>query len=154
MKKIIGFLIIGLAILNFGCQKSLSPEEQLEKDITTIKKYITEKGLDAVKTDSGLHYVVTSEGFGEYPVKNDNVTVRYKGYFVDGKTFDESSEEGITFNLQQVIKGWTEGIQKFREGGSGILLIPSQLGYGDKNQGGIPANSVLIFDVEVLEIQS
>jgi FKBP-type peptidyl-prolyl cis-trans isomerase FkpA len=80
------------------------------------------------------------------------VRVAYKGYFVDGSVFDESSEQGISFNLQQVIKGWTEGIPLFKEGGNGILLIPSALAYGTKDKGSVPANSVLLFDVKLIEV--
>jgi hypothetical protein len=80
------------------------------------------------------------------------VRVSYKGYLTDGSVFDESAVEGVSFGLQQVIKGWTEGIPYFKEGGNGKLLIPSALGYGKQGTSGIPANSVLIFDVKLLEI--
>lgn len=153
MKKIYVLLFASFFFMGMGCEKELSSEEQFEKDIAEIKNYISERNLDAVKTASGLHYVVNTLGTGNHPESNDNVTVRYKGYLLNGSAFDQSDGEGITFNLQQVIKGWTEGIPKFKEGGSGILLIPSKLGYGDKKQGTIPANSVLVFDVDLLMIQ-
>jgi len=152
MKNIFSFLLIGIFFLGSSCKKSLSTEEQFELDIKIIKEYIADKGLDAIETNSGLHYVVNELGAGNYPFSNDNVTVRYIGYTTDGKVFDQSKAEGITFNLQQVIKGWTEGIPKFKEGGKGVLLIPSKLAYGEKGSGSIKPNTVLIFDVDLLTI--
>src|SRR5690554_1741378 len=108
MKKVILFAALAILALFVSCDKNgekLSPKEQLEKDIKEIKEYISDKGLDAKETNSGLHYVINKEGTRNYPYANDNVTVRYKGYTIDGKVFDQSDEEGITFNLQQVIKG-------------------------------------------------
>jgi FKBP-type peptidyl-prolyl cis-trans isomerase FkpA len=152
MKNTLLFISIGFIFLGTSCKKSLSPEEQLEKDIKEIKEYIADNNLSAQQTTSGLHYVINDLGTGNYPFANDNVTVRYKGYTTDGSVFDQSEEEGITFNLQQVIQGWTEGIPKLKEGGKGILLIPSKLGYGEKGSGSIDPNTVLIFDVDLLTI--
>ena len=99
-----------------------------------------------------MYYVIGKQGTGTKPSSSSTVTVAYKGYFLDGDIFDQSDLEGITFNLQQVITGWTEGITYFNEGGEGILLIPSQLGYGSKNYSGIPGGSVLIFDIQLLKV--
>jgi len=126
---------------------------QAEEDDAIIAQYISDNGLNAIKSESGLYYVIDSVGTGVSPVNTDNVTVAYKGYFTNGEVFDESSSAGITFNLQGVIRGWTEGITYFNEGGSGILLIPSHLGYGKSGSGSIPGNTVLIFDVDLIEVQ-
>lgn len=153
MKKIILFATLGLLLFGTSCEKNLSPEEQYEKDINEIEAYISENNLDAMTTSSGLHYVITDIGTGNNPVSNDNVVVRYKGYTTDGSVFDQSDEEGIQFNLQQVISGWTEGIQLLKEGGKGVLLIPSRLGYGESGSGPIDGNTVLVFDVDLLDIK-
>jgi len=118
-----------------------------------IMKYIEDNDLTAVKSESGsgLYYVIEEPGTGENPTANSNVTVAYKGYFTDGEVFDES-ETGITTNLNQVIEGWTEGIQFFKEGGSGKLLIPSSLAYGRYGNSVIPGGAVLIFDVNLKSI--
>lgn len=133
---------------------SCSSDDNINYDVKNeadIVKYITDNDLTATKTSSGLHYVVNNEGSGARPTVTSNVKVTYKGYFIDGETFDENTT-GIEFNLQQVIRGWTEGITYFKEGGSGILLIPSKLGYGSKSRPGIPGGSVLIFDINLLEV--
>src|SRR5690554_653428 len=152
MKNILLILTAGIFLLGSSCKKSLSPEEQFDRDIEIIKEYIANNNLNAKETNSGLHYVVHDLGTGNYPYANDDVTVRYKGYTTNGAVFDQSEAEGITFNLQQVIKGWTEGIPKFKEGGKGVLLIPSKLAYGEKGSGSIKPNTVLIFDVDLLTI--
>jgi FKBP-type peptidyl-prolyl cis-trans isomerase FkpA len=151
MKKV--YVISLLLIIGSlaACNKGLSEQEQFEEDIRLIKSYISENNLQAEETASGLHYIVNKEGNGNFPTATSDVTVRYRGYFLDGKTFDQSGEEGITFNLQQVIKGWTEGIPKFSEGGEGVLLIPSRLGYGQNGSGSIPGGTVLVFDVKLFQ---
>lgn len=146
------FSILFVTLTFSSCNKGLSPEEQLEEDLSIIQAYITDNNLDAQATASGLHYVVNDIGTGNHPASNDDVTVRYKGYFTDGDVFDQSDASGITFNLQGVIQGWTEGVPKFKEGGDGLLLIPSSLAYGEKGGGSIPPNTVLIFEVELLDI--
>lgn len=125
-------------------------EPQTDED---IQAYITANNLNAIKTSSGLYYVIDEVGSGENPISTDNVTVAYKGYFLDGSVFDQSSAAGISFDLQGVIAGWTEGITYFNEGGSGILLIPSNLGYGDAGIGDlIPGGAVLVFDINLISI--
>ncbi|WP_298533138.1 FKBP-type peptidyl-prolyl cis-trans isomerase [uncultured Algibacter sp.] len=117
-----------------------------------IVAYIKANNLNAEKSSSGLHYVINNPGTGMQPTAADNVTVAYKGYFTNGEVFDQSDSDGISFGLSQVIAGWTEGITYFKEGGSGILLIPSHLGYGNAGRGSIPGGAVLIFDVELKSV--
>ncbi|MBP4138227.1 FKBP-type peptidyl-prolyl cis-trans isomerase [Flavobacterium geliluteum] len=120
-----------------------------EKEITD---YIAKNKLIAQRSDSGLYYVINEPGTGTQPTATSNVTVAYKGYYTNGNIFDQSKAEGISFGLNQVIKGWTEGIPYFKTGGSGILLIPSHLGYGSYDYSGIPGGSVLVFDVKLISV--
>ncbi|QDO94944.1 hypothetical protein FNB79_13520 [Formosa sediminum] len=113
-----------------------------------IVDYIEANNLDAQATGSGLYYVINEQGTGEKPIETSYVTVSYKGYFVDGEVFGESTAD-TSFYLDQVISGWQEGIPYFNEGGSGTLLIPSHLAYGRYDYNGIPGGSVLIFDIEL-----
>ncbi|PWH87089.1 FKBP-type peptidyl-prolyl cis-trans isomerase [Brumimicrobium oceani] len=152
MKKILLLASLGMLVFTTSCEKSLSTEEQFDEDIKEIEEYISKNKLDAVRSSTGLYYVINELGTGHHPEANDNVRVRYKGYTTDGAVFDQSDEDGISFNLQGVIKGWTEGIQYFKEGGKGVLLIPSKLGYGESGSGPIAPNTVLVFDVELLTI--
>jgi FKBP-type peptidyl-prolyl cis-trans isomerase FkpA len=136
---------------------SCSKEKDIDytaKNEQEIKDYIAKNNLTAQRSDSGLYYVIINPGTGANPTATSNVTVAYKGYFTNGTVFDQSGDAGISFNLSQVIKGWTEGIQYFKTGGYGILLVPSQLGYGSKNYSSIPGGSVLIFDVKLNSINN
>ena len=120
-----------------------------EKEIIT---YIADNELEAQKTESGLYYIIEEPGTGEQPTASSNVTVAYKGYFTNNTVFDESDEDGISFPLNGVISGWTEGIPYFKVGGKGKLLIPSHLAYGPYGRSGIPGGSVLIFDIHLIEV--
>jgi FKBP-type peptidyl-prolyl cis-trans isomerase len=107
------------------------------------------------KTDSGLRYVVLKEGTGASPKESSNVKVHYTGTFLDGKIFDSSVQRGqpIDFGLNQVIRGWTEGVQLMKEGAKYKFFIPYTLAYGEEGYpGAIPPKSDLIFEVELLKV--
>ena len=150
MKLIRSFSIFTLLLILISCNKD--NEEQAATDDEIIKDYIEANNLDAEPTGSGLYVVINEEGSGFNPTQNSTVSVFYKGYFTDGEVFDQTGSEPLTFSLNQVIEGWQEGIPYFKPGGSGILLIPSALGYGSERVGDIPANSVLIFDIELVTV--
>jgi FKBP-type peptidyl-prolyl cis-trans isomerase FkpA len=126
--------------------------DYVAKNELDIKAYIAKNNLTAQRSDSGLYYVITNPGTGAQPNATSNVTVAYKGYFTNGTVFDQSSAAGIPFGLNQVIKGWTEGIQYFKTGGNGVLLVPAHLAYGSSDFNGIPGGSVLIFDVKLISV--
>lgn len=150
MKKIIIGLLALVVMTN--CNKEKQEANQKEIDQKTISNYIDENELEAKFTDSGLYYTVSSEGAGKQPNFSSTVTVAYKGYLTDGQIFDESTSDGITFQLSNVIKGWQEGIPLYKEGGKGTLLIPSALGYGPQGNGSIPGNAVLLFDIHLIKV--
>lgn len=107
-------------------------------------------------TASGLQYTVNQEGKGEHPTATSTVTVHYTGKLIDGTVFDSSVERGepISFPLNQVIKGWTEGLQLMTPGSKYTFFIPSELGYGEQGAGGmIPGGATLIFDVELIDFK-
>lgn len=106
-------------------------------------------------TESGLQYVVEKEGEGKTPSETDEVKVHYTGTLVDGTKFDSSVDRGqpAEFPVNGVIKGWTEALKLMKEGSKYKLTIPSDLAYGPMGRPGIPPNSVLLFDVELLEVK-
>ncbi|NAT79584.1 FKBP-type peptidyl-prolyl cis-trans isomerase [Dickeya dadantii] len=116
--------------------------------------FAKEKGVK--KTESGLLYQVEKEGTGAAPKDSDTVVVNYKGTLVDGSEFDNSYKRGepLSFRLDGVIPGWTEGLKHVKKGGQIKLVIPPALAYGEAGVPGIPANSTLVFEVELLDIKS
>jgi peptidylprolyl isomerase/FKBP-type peptidyl-prolyl cis-trans isomerase FklB len=107
-------------------------------------------------TPSGLQYKVLSSGpeTGVHPKASDEVKVNYEGKLIDGTIFDSSYKDGtpITFILNQVVPGWTEALQLMRPGDVWEITLPPELGYGEQDKGPIPANSTLIFKVELLDV--
>ena len=138
-------LVFGGLILGSGCQQE-SVKEQIDN-------YIAKKGLTATSTAEGLYYIIEKPGGEEKPTIDSKVTVDYKGTLLNDKVFDSSYDRGTPFtsNLTQVIKGWQLGIPLFGKGGKGMLIIPPSLGYGSQRNGDIPANSVLVFEIELLD---
>jgi FKBP-type peptidyl-prolyl cis-trans isomerase len=113
------------------------------------------KSAEGVKTTaSGLQYIVMKEGEGKTPTKDDTVKAHYKGTLIDGTQFDSSYERGqpAEFPVQGVIPGWSEALQLMKVGSKYKLFIPPELAYGASGRPGIPANSVLVFEVELLDI--
>lgn len=147
MKKLL-FPLLALLFLS-ACNDKKRQEEE-DRDI--ILEYIDKNNLDAQSTSSGLFYVIEEKGTGAKIYSNSRVNVVYRGYFTNGTEFDASDADGATMRVNSLIQGFGEGLQKFRQGGEGMLLIPSHLGYGENGSGNIPGNSVLIFDIEVTRV--
>ena len=125
----------------------------LKKGQEFLEKNKTKEGV--ITLESGLQYKILSPGTGEYPTEYDTVEVNYKGTLVDGTEFDSSEKNGgsVTFPLNGVIPGWTEGIPYINEGGKIMLYIPSDMAYGEQGRPGtIESSSTLIFEVELLKI--
>ncbi|OED45097.1 peptidylprolyl isomerase [Endozoicomonas sp. (ex Bugula neritina AB1)] len=131
--------------------------EKLEATKKAGEEFLTQNAKkEGVKvTDSGLQYEVIKQGEGTQPTAEDTVTVDYTGTLTDGTKFDSSKDRGqpATFPLANVIKGWTEGVALMNEGSEYRLYIPAELGYGDQEVGNIPAGSVLVFDVELINVE-
>jgi FKBP-type peptidyl-prolyl cis-trans isomerase FkpA len=151
MKAVFTIIAVLAVLVVFSCKKK-KISSQAKEDEKIITDYIAANNLNANATGSGLYYVITTQGTGAQPNSASTVTVKYKGYLKDGTVFDQSVN-GATFSLGSVIKGWQEGIPYFKKGGKGMLLIPSALGYGAQATGNIPANSVLIFDIDLVDVK-
>lgn len=145
-------IIVLLSICVFsGCKKET---DQSEIDEGIIKKYLEDNNITATRHSSGLYYVIKKTGYGDSPNYYSQVEVTYKGYLTDGTIFDQTSP-GSTYTgyLSRLIEGWQICIPLLHRGGNGTFYIPSGLGYGNKAVGSIPANSVLIFDISLVEFQ-
>jgi FKBP-type peptidyl-prolyl cis-trans isomerase len=156
MFKII-IIIIVIAMVLFLAQRILTNKKGATVNIQKgIEFMATNKDVEGVQTTaSGLQYLVLTEGTGtEHPGPTDMVKVHYHGTLIDGTVFDSSVDRGepIGFGLDQVIPGWTEGLQLMVVGEKTRLFIPSDLAYGNRNMGAIGPGSTLIFDVELLGI--
>ncbi|NVK86261.1 MAG: FKBP-type peptidyl-prolyl cis-trans isomerase [Cytophagia bacterium] len=143
--------------------------KQRETDRGIIEDYLVNNNLEATTTDEGIAVVTLEAGNGEFPQKGDKVKVDYSVRLLDGTLIDTSDEElakandlyyeqreyapyEFTLGNREVIEGWDLGIPKVDKGGKAKLLIPSQYAYGARNDGGpIPPNSVLVFDIEVVD---
>jgi FKBP-type peptidyl-prolyl cis-trans isomerase len=142
-------LLFDIEIVDFTSEAPLPPDYTEE-----IETYIVEKGIEgAEKTESGLYIVTENAGSDEKPTVDHFLTLNYEGYLLDGTPFDGTGGEPTTFSfpLAQTIGGWQEGIPHFGKGGKGKLIIPPYLGYGNRESGAIPANSVLVFDIEIID---
>jgi len=133
-------------------------QEQSEKTKTEGTAFLEKnKTAEGVKTTaSGLQYIVVQEGTGKTPGLKDTVKAHYKGTLISGEQFDSSYDRGqpAEFPVEGVIKGWTEALQLMKVGGKMKLFVPPELGYGPAARPGIPANSVLVFDVELIDVVS
>ena len=160
MKKL-SILLVTLLIAFAGCKKDSNAQDAI--DNTAILAYLKANNLTAKTTGSGLYYVVTTPGDATRALLTSTAIVKYRGYVmtgtVKGAQFDSSYElyeQGARMPMSQLIKGFAEGIMQFGKGGKGTLIIPSTLGYGSTAQGTsgqlnyIPANSTLIFDIELV----
>jgi FKBP-type peptidyl-prolyl cis-trans isomerase len=142
------------SLLLVATSLSLMALSPLQKGEEFLKENATKEGVKT--TSSGLQYKEVRPGTGKSPKATDTVEVHYRGTTLDGKEFDSSyaRKETISFPLNRVIPGWTEGLQLMKEGGKTMLYIPSRLAYGERGAGGaIGPNETLIFEVELIKVK-
>lgn len=158
MKKY-GFIVLVGTLLMGGClpnaeQTPCDPTpisiKAPQAEIVALKQFIDTSRIAATADDRGFYYTIQSPGTGSKPTICSNVTVNYTGKLTNGSTFD--SGNGVTFGLNQLILGWQEGIPLVAPGGSITLYLPPSLAYGQQAQSGIPANSILIFTIDLVRI--
>jgi FKBP-type peptidyl-prolyl cis-trans isomerase FkpA len=153
IRKIFAFSLLLVFAVSCNTEDSTPDFSAIDKKI--IEDYLVAHSLTAQSTSSGLYYIITAPGGTTHPTMASSVKAFYKGYLADGSIFDQSTYttgNPATFPLTNVITGWQEGLQLVGVGGKIKLLIPSAMGYGGVARTGIPMNSVLIFDISVVDI--
>ena len=121
-----------------------------QAEVTALKQYVDANKITATADPRGFYYSIQAAGSGPKPTICSNVTVNYKGQLTNGNLFD--SGNSVRFGLSQLIVGWQEGIPLVSAGGSVMLYLPPSLAYGAQAQSGIPANSILVFKIDLLKI--
>ena len=156
--KYVVLILIALAVFFYSRYSNNKDSAAAVKNVAIGQTFLIQNKAveDVVETASGLQYQIVERGKGtEHPTANSKVTVHYHGTLLDGTVFDSSvdRDKPISFGLNQVIRGWTEGVQLMVVGDKFKFFIPSTLGYGDKAAGKIAPGSLLIFEVTLLKIQ-
>lgn len=156
--KYVVLVLIAFAVFFYSRYSNNKNSAAAIENAATGQTFLTQNKVaeGVFETDSGLQYQILEQGKGEeHPTASSQVTVHYHGTLLDGTVFDSSVERDkpIAFGLNQVISGWTEGVQLMVVGDKFKFFIPSNLGYGDKAAGKIAPGSLLIFEVTLLEIQ-
>lgn len=156
-----GFFLLAWVLLANGCQKAADPApsgcslatpmtKAPQAEVAALKQFIDSSRVSATADDRGFYYTIQSPGSGAKPTQCSNVTVNYSGKLTNGSTFD--SANGVNFALARLIVGWQEGIPLIAPGGSITLYLPPSLAYGSQAQPGIPANSILIFKIDLTQV--
>ncbi|KYG76696.1 FKBP-type peptidyl-prolyl cis-trans isomerase [Roseivirga echinicomitans] len=158
MKTIRTFLVLGIVALAFSACKPdeiFDIEEQFTRDTVLIEQYLADNSLVAEKDESGIRYIIKEQGTGANGKFGSTVLVKYTGYLLDGTTFDTNvGKEVFDFVIGQgsVVQGWDIAFKLLNKGTVATIYIPSQYGYGNIGNLFIPANSVLVFDVHVVDL--
>jgi len=155
MKKLLLSLLIlsaGLA----GCKKSYDSCETVTvtapaEEVNKLEQYMLDQHIEAIKDNRGFYYRIYNPGSGNKPTICSTVTVNYSGTLSNGDQFDAANN--ISFGLGQLITGWQEAIPLIAKGGNITIYLPPSLAYGSQTNGNIPANSILIFNIELVNVQ-
>ncbi len=154
--KLVFLLAFAAMFIMNACKDDFTDWKKLrEGEIADRNEYLAKNHITTKPKESGLYYIEVKKGSGLKPNEGRNVTVKYKGKFLNGEVFEESDSFSFPFGSQDIIKGWNEGIGYMRKGGKATLIIPSSLAYGPRGDqsGTIPKYSTLIFDIELLNVQ-
>lgn len=132
------------------CTDTVITTKAPESEVATLKKYIEDNKINATADSRGFYYTINSAGTGTKPTVCSNVSVNYVGKLTSGSTFDSGND--VSFGLNDLIVGWQAGIPLMAPGGSITLYLPPSFAYGSQAQRDIPANSILVFNIDLLKI--
>jgi len=154
MKKIVFLLGIFFPLSLSSCLKNaVCKNRTVESEDAEMQNYASTNGIAATKHSSGMYYQIINPGSGHAPSYSSVLSVRYTGKLLNGTVFDSQTTNPVQFQLGQVIFGWQIGLPLIQKGGVIKMIIPSSLAYGCRSQGNIPANSILYFEVELVDVQ-
>ena len=153
MKLNVKSVLFSAAILVVTACKTYSDEDKKTLN-TKIETYLKKDKTAYQKSESGLCYFIEKEGKGEYIKFTDEIKINYQGKLLNGQIFDgEHKKNPISFKVADLIEGWKEGMLYLKKGGKAKLIIPPYLGYGDYDLEKIPPHSVLVFELEVVDVK-
>jgi FKBP-type peptidyl-prolyl cis-trans isomerase FkpA len=159
-KSFLAPFIFSMILSSLGCSKnktceSMPPDVIVPAvEITAVEDYLSSKTItDAVKSDAGFYYKILEPGTGNVPTLCSSVSIFYTGKLTNETVFDGTSSTPATFTLNQLISGWQLGVPLIKKGGRLVLYLPPSLAYGSRASGPIPANSVLIFEITLVDFQ-
>ncbi len=159
MRYIFSALFVLLFATSLFGQDAVSDSKQRAKDEQLLQEYFAKNNIHPVKS-SGLYYVIIKEGVGRQILAGEKVVINYTGRYLDGRVFDSNTDTAfgkvmpmlVEIGARKVIRGWDKGITKLKKGSVATLYIPSGMAYGPDGNETVPPNTVLIFDVEILNV--
>lgn len=154
MRKILLLVVICMAVLLSGCLKDTTCQNKtIESEDAAMQSYAAANGISATRHSSGMYYQILSQGTGPAPTSSSVLLVKYTGKLTNGTVFDSRTTSPVSLTLPQVIAGWQIGLPLIQEGGVIKLIVPSSMGYGCASVGSIPSNSILYFEIELVDVQ-
>ncbi len=159
MRNLILILVLFAAISCGSCSKERKCDalniSAPQEEVDAVAAYLDKNNITATKDPQGFFYTIDASGSGDHPKSCSNVTVMYTGKLTNGAVIDDKyAQQSISFDLGDLIVGWRAGIPLIAKGGKVTLYLPPSLAYGDKATGPIPANSILIFTIDLLKINN
>lgn len=146
--------LLALLVLSGSCLKdNACRNKSIESEDAAMQALAVANGMTATRHSSGLYYQITNPGTGVNPTTTSSVSVKYTGKLANGTVFDQQTNPTALYPVNGFISGWQVGLPLIKEGGSIKLVIPSALAYGCIQQGIIPANSILFFEIELVDVQ-
>lgn len=154
MKKVVFVAFLSsLLFVNPGCLKNNAcSNKSIDSERSTITAYGAAQGLTLIEHSSGVFYQIISPGSGTTPSSTSVISVKYTGKLLNGQIFDNQVSTPVSLNMNEVIKGWQDGLPLIQKGGSIRLIVPSSLGYGCTGFGGVPGDSILDFTIELVDV--
>ncbi|HZH87939.1 MAG TPA: FKBP-type peptidyl-prolyl cis-trans isomerase [Chitinophagaceae bacterium] len=157
-KSYFNIILVLMSLSVFSCAKNTDSQNcppievsVPQNEITGLESFLEDQGIEALWHEKGFYYTILKEGNGATPNACSDINIAYEGSLTNGFVFD--ANDGIDFPLTKLITGWRLGVPLLKEGGEIILYLPPTLGYGSNAQANIPANSILIFQIELHKVK-